>query len=77
VACRKRYERELGKPHGFLQVGKVVVGNAVIEARKGKPGHGTILGPKRRQGKPEGGGGLASKGRPAGCPWGVLSGIVL
>ncbi len=37
MACRKRYDRELGKPHGLLPVGKVVVGNAVIEARKGKP----------------------------------------
>ena len=77
MACRKRYDRELAKPHGLLPVGKVDVGNAVIEARKGKPGHGTILGSKQRQGKLEGGGGLLSKGKPAGCPWGVLSGIVL
>jgi hypothetical protein len=36
-ACRMRYGRELGKPHGLLPVGKVVVGNAVIAARKGNP----------------------------------------
>jgi hypothetical protein len=49
-----------------------------IEARKGKPGHGVRLEPKRSCGSPEQvGGGVLSKGKPAACPWGVLSGIVL
>ena len=48
MACRKRYDRELGKPRGLLLVGRVVVRYAVIEARKGKPGDGSILRPKPR-----------------------------
>ena len=50
----------------------------VIEARKGKPGDGVRLEPKQACGSPEpAGGGLLSKGKPAVCRWGVLSGIVL
>ena len=53
MACRKRYVEELGKPRGFLLVRRVVVRYAVIEARKGKPGDGTILRPKQRHGRPK------------------------
>jgi hypothetical protein len=53
VACRKRYVEELGKPQGLLLVGRVVVRYAVIEAREGKPGDGTILRPKPRHRRPD------------------------
>jgi len=53
VACRERYDRELGKPQGLLLVGRVAVRYAGIEARKGKPGDGTILRPRQRQRRPD------------------------
>ena len=48
VACRKRGVEELGRPHTFLPVENDGVWYTALEARKGKPGDGTILEPERR-----------------------------
>jgi hypothetical protein len=78
MACRKRDVEELGKPQRLPLVGKIGAGYAGIETRKGKPGHRVSLKPKRRDGRPRWAGGeILSKGKPAACRWGVLSGIVL
>jgi len=78
VACRKRYVREPGRPHRFLLEENMSVRHTDIEARKGKPGHGVKPEPKWTEGTPEQAGGeVPSKGTPAACRWGVLSGIVL
>ena len=78
VACRKRCVREPGKPQGAPVVGTGWARHTAIEARKGKPGNGTMLEPKRSQENHEPGG-RDRTGRPviSICPWGVLSGIVL
>jgi hypothetical protein len=47
AACRKRNVRELGKPLGFPAGGKVNGGHTDTEARKGKPGNGTMRESKR------------------------------
>jgi hypothetical protein len=47
VACRKRYVEELGRPHTLLRAGRIGVRYTAIRAHKGKPGHGTMLEPKR------------------------------
>jgi hypothetical protein len=46
----KRYVEELGRPHRFLPVGRMVVRSIAIEARKGKPGDRAGLEPKRAWG---------------------------
>jgi len=46
MACRKRYVGELGRPSRRLPAGGVLVGCTALEARKGKPGHGVMPGPK-------------------------------
>jgi hypothetical protein len=46
VACRKRYVEELGRPRRLLRAGSVGGGHTANEARKGKPGDGTMLEPK-------------------------------
>jgi len=43
VACGKRNAVELGKPRTVPDVGTARNGYTAIEARKGKPGHGTAL----------------------------------
>jgi len=45
VACRKRGVEELGKPQTLLDVENLGRGYTALEARKGKPGHGTMLEP--------------------------------
>jgi hypothetical protein len=78
MACRKRGVREPGRSRRFLAVGSLNVRYTATEARQGKPGHGVRRKPKRAGGTPEQAGGeVLSKGKPAGCRWGVLSGIVL
>jgi hypothetical protein len=78
VACRKRYVEELGRPHKLLRVGSVGGGYTAIEARKGKPGHGTMLEPNLRCGKRvRQAEKYCKKGKPAVCVWGVVSRIVL
>jgi hypothetical protein len=78
MACRKRYVGELGRPSRLLPAGGVLVGCTAHEAQKGKPGYGVMPGPTRAHGTPgQAGGGVLSKGKPAACRGGVLSGIVL
>ena len=48
AACRKRYAEELGRPHRLLGGGSVAGWYTALEARKGKPGDGTMLEPTRR-----------------------------
>jgi hypothetical protein len=43
VACGKRNAGELGKPQAVPDVGTTQDGYTAVEARKGKPGHGTAL----------------------------------
>ena len=50
MACRKRYVEELGRPHRLLRGGSVGGGYTAIEARKGKPGNGTMPEPQLRRG---------------------------
>lgn len=50
MACRKRDVEELGRPQTFLHVGSVGVWYTAPEARKGKPGNGTMLEPEHRCG---------------------------
>src|SRR5215831_367544 len=45
VACRKRGVEELGKPQTLLDVENLGSWYTALEARKGKPGHGTMLEP--------------------------------
>ena len=54
AACRKRYVEELGRPHRLLCVGSVVGWYTALEARKGKPGNGTMPEPQRRWGTRDG-----------------------
>ena len=51
VACRKRDVEELGRPSRLLRVGSRAVWYTATEARKGKPGDGTMLEPERRGGR--------------------------
>jgi len=46
VACRKRGVEELGRPQTFLPVENDGVWYTALEARKGKPGDGTMLEPR-------------------------------
>jgi len=48
VACGKRNVGELGKPPKVPAVGTARDGYTAIEARKGKPGYGTMLESKFR-----------------------------
>jgi hypothetical protein len=50
VACRKRGVEELGRPQTLLGVERRRRGYIAPEARKGKPGHGTMLEPKLYEG---------------------------
>ena len=50
VACRKRDVEELGRPQTLLGVESRRRGYTAPEARKGKPGHGTMLEPKLYEG---------------------------
>jgi hypothetical protein len=50
AACRKRYAEELGRPHRLLGGGSVAGWYTALEARKGKPGHGTMPEPGQRRG---------------------------
>jgi hypothetical protein len=78
AACRTRCVGEPGRPQRLLPEGSMHVRYTVIEAQKGKPGHGVRPEPKRECGSPEQeGGGVLSKGKLAACRWGVLSGVVL
>jgi hypothetical protein len=45
VACRKRDVKELGRPQKLLRVQSRGRGYTALWARKGKPGHGTMLEP--------------------------------
>src|SRR5215471_8099303 len=45
VACRKRGVEERGKPPTLLDVDNLGSWYTALEARKGKPGHGTMLEP--------------------------------
>jgi hypothetical protein len=77
VACRKRCVREPRRPHRLRAGGKPDIRYTAIEARKGKPGHGVKPEPRWTEGTSEQAGGeVLSKGTPAGCRRGVLSGIV-
>jgi hypothetical protein len=51
VACRNRGVEELGRPQQLLRVESFGVRYTAIEAQKGKPGDGTRLEPKLRDGK--------------------------
>ena len=50
AAGRKRDVEELGRPHRLLRVGSVGGWYTALEAREGKPGHGTMPEPQRRRG---------------------------
>jgi hypothetical protein len=78
VACRKRDVEELGRPHTFLPVENDEVWYTALEARKGKPRHGSMLepGPRHGPGGQAGGAELVT-GMPTVCGWGVVSSIVL
>jgi hypothetical protein len=47
VAGRKRGVEERGRPQQFLHEGSDGVWDTALEARKGKPGDGTMLEPTR------------------------------
>ncbi len=49
VACRKRDVREPGRPQRLRPEGSMQVRYTVVEARKGKPGDGIRLEPKRHE----------------------------
>jgi hypothetical protein len=50
AACRKRGVEALGRPQTLLSVERRRRGYTAPEARKGKPGHGTMLEPKLSEG---------------------------
>jgi hypothetical protein len=78
VACRKRDVEARGRPQQLLPVEHVGGWSTAPEARKGKPGHGTMLEPAHHGGPwGEGGGEVLATGTPAICGWGVVSSGVL
>ena len=50
AACRKRDVEELGRPQRLLRMESVGDWYTALEAREGKPGHRTMLEPKRPYG---------------------------
>jgi hypothetical protein len=50
AACRKRDVEELGRPQRLLRVESVGDWYTALEAREGKPGHGTMPEPQLRRG---------------------------
>ena len=72
AACRERDVDELGRPQRLLPQGNSDAGSTAHEAQQGKPGHRTMLEPKRPYGTLSQAGGSTMKGKARRRPLGRL-----